>query len=194
MATGVNIKHLGIQTVFTQHLWKNGSLSEFQRGTLIGCHLCKKSSHGISSLQIISQSTVSCVLKTPKSFGTTAPQPQSVRLAQKHRADSFVELALMAEQLHPNHTSPSAMQSIGRSYVKHWTLEQWRQSDRQPDGQVWVWRLPQEQYLTALCQVWCRGDHGVGLFSRAGLGLLVPITGSLAASAYKDIVDNSMYS
>ncbi|CAI9612579.1 unnamed protein product [Staurois parvus] len=34
-------------------------LSEFKRGTVIGCHLCNKSIHGISLLLNIPRSTVS---------------------------------------------------------------------------------------------------------------------------------------
>ena len=36
------------------------------------------------------------------------------------------------------------------------------------------------------------GDHGVGLFSGAGLGPLITVKGTLNASAYQDMLDNSM--
>ncbi|KAL0147879.1 hypothetical protein M9458_056838, partial [Cirrhinus mrigala] len=52
---------------------------EFQRGTVIGCHLCNKSSCEISSLLNIPQSTVSCIIRTWKRLGMTATQPQSGR-------------------------------------------------------------------------------------------------------------------
>ncbi|CAI9581178.1 unnamed protein product [Staurois parvus] len=37
-------------------------LSEFKRGTVIGCHLCNKSIHEISLLLNIPQSTVSGII------------------------------------------------------------------------------------------------------------------------------------
>ena len=54
-------------------------LSEFQRGTVTGCHLCNKSSREISSLLSISQSTVSGIITKWKRLGTTATQPRSGR-------------------------------------------------------------------------------------------------------------------
>ena len=57
----------------------SGNLKEFQCGTVIGCHLCNKSSREISLLLNIPQSTVSCIITKSKRLGTTATQPQSVR-------------------------------------------------------------------------------------------------------------------
>ena len=54
-------------------------LSEFQRGTVIGCHLCNKSSREIFSLLSIPQSTISGIITKWKRLGTTAIQPQSGR-------------------------------------------------------------------------------------------------------------------
>ncbi|CAI9594254.1 unnamed protein product [Staurois parvus] len=52
-------------------------LSQFKRGTVIGCHLCNKSIHEISLLLNIPQSTVSGIITKWKQLGTTATQPQS---------------------------------------------------------------------------------------------------------------------
>ena len=76
------IKHLGMQTAFTnicERMGRSQELSEFQRGTVIGCHLCPKSSHEIYSLLNIPQSTVSCIIRIWKCLGTTATQPRSGR-------------------------------------------------------------------------------------------------------------------
>ena len=132
---------------------RSQELSEFQCGTVIGCHLCNKSSREISSLLNIPQSTVSGIITKWKQLATAAIQPQSgrpckmtergqrmlrrilcrgcfllsqslqtsklhvvFRLAQEQ---SFMEWVSMAKQLHPSHTSASAMQSDGCSGVKH---------------------------------------------------------------------------
>ena len=75
-------KHLGMQTVSTNICERMGhpqELSEFQHGTVIGCHLCNKSSCEISSLLNIPQSTVSGIITKWKRLGTTAPQPRGGR-------------------------------------------------------------------------------------------------------------------
>ena len=68
----------------------------------------------------------------------------------------------MAEQLHPSLTSPSAMQSIGFSGVKRVATGLWS------SGDMW------------------------GCFPGVGLCPIVPMKGTLNASAYQDILDNSM--
>ncbi|CAI9543919.1 unnamed protein product [Staurois parvus] len=50
-------------------------LSEFKRGTVIGCHLCNKSIREISLLLNIPRSTVSGIITKWKQLGTTATQP-----------------------------------------------------------------------------------------------------------------------
>ncbi|CAI9586557.1 unnamed protein product, partial [Staurois parvus] len=54
-------------------------LSEFKRGTMIGCHLCNKSVREISLLLDIPRSTVSGIKTKWKQLGTTATQQQSER-------------------------------------------------------------------------------------------------------------------
>ncbi|CAI9567373.1 unnamed protein product, partial [Staurois parvus] len=44
------------------------------------------------------------------------------RLAKQQCVESFMEWVSMAKQLHPSLISPSAMQSVGCSGVKHWPL------------------------------------------------------------------------
>ena len=143
-------------TDICERMGRSQELSEFQHGTVIGCHLCNKSSREMSSLLNIPQSTVSGIITKWKRLRTTATQPRSgkprkmteqgqwmlrrtvrkvanflqrqllqtskldvaVRLAQEQRVESFMEWVSMAEQLHPSHTSPNAMQSIECSGVK----------------------------------------------------------------------------
>ncbi|CAI9548790.1 unnamed protein product, partial [Staurois parvus] len=52
-------------------------LSEFKRGTMIGCHLCNKSIREISLLLNIPWSIVSGIITKWKQLGATATQPRS---------------------------------------------------------------------------------------------------------------------
>ncbi|CAI9574332.1 unnamed protein product [Staurois parvus] len=58
-------------------------LSEFKRGSVIGCHLCNKYIREISLLLNIPQSTVSGIITKWKQLGTTATQLRSAHSAQK---------------------------------------------------------------------------------------------------------------
>ncbi|CAI9573441.1 unnamed protein product [Staurois parvus] len=57
-------------------------LSEFKRGTVIGCHLRNKSICEISLLLKIPWSTVSGIITKWKKLETTATQPQSAHAAK----------------------------------------------------------------------------------------------------------------
>ena len=54
-------------------------LSDFKRGTVIGCHLSNKSVHQVSDLLELPCSTVSAVFVKWKHIGATTVQPQSGR-------------------------------------------------------------------------------------------------------------------
>ncbi|CAI9574864.1 unnamed protein product, partial [Staurois parvus] len=59
------IKHLFMQTASTnicERMSRSQELSEFKRGTMIGCHLCNKSICDISLLLNIPRSTVSAII------------------------------------------------------------------------------------------------------------------------------------
>ncbi|CAI9553973.1 unnamed protein product [Staurois parvus] len=56
-----------------ERMARSQELSEFKRGTVIGCHLCNKSIHEIPLLLNIPRSTVSDITKWKK-LGTTATQ------------------------------------------------------------------------------------------------------------------------
>ncbi|CAI9622605.1 unnamed protein product [Staurois parvus] len=54
---------------------RSQELSEFKRGTVIGCHLCNKSIREISLLLNIPRSAVSDDITKWKQLGTTETQP-----------------------------------------------------------------------------------------------------------------------
>ncbi|CAI9546336.1 unnamed protein product [Staurois parvus] len=64
-------------TNICERMGHSQELSEFKRGTVIGCHLCNKSTCNISWLLNIQQSTVSGIITKWKQLVTTATQPQS---------------------------------------------------------------------------------------------------------------------
>ncbi|CAI9576155.1 unnamed protein product [Staurois parvus] len=66
-------------TNICERMGRSQELSEFKRGTMIDCHLCKKSIHEISLLLNILQSTVSGIITKWKQMGNTATQPRSGR-------------------------------------------------------------------------------------------------------------------
>ncbi|CAI9541732.1 unnamed protein product [Staurois parvus] len=74
-------------------------LSEFKRGTMIGCHLCNKSICDISLLLIIPRSTVSGIITKWKQLGTTATQPPSGRPRKNDRVGSAHAGAHSAQKL-----------------------------------------------------------------------------------------------
>ncbi|CAI9535399.1 unnamed protein product, partial [Staurois parvus] len=64
-------------TNICERMGRSQELSEFKCGTVIGCHLCNKSTREISLLLNIPRSTVSGIMTKWKQLGTTATQPQS---------------------------------------------------------------------------------------------------------------------
>ncbi|CAI9583448.1 unnamed protein product [Staurois parvus] len=58
-----------------KRMGRSQELSEFKRGTVIGCYLCNKSICEISLLLNIPQSTVNGIITKWKQLGTTATQP-----------------------------------------------------------------------------------------------------------------------
>ncbi|CAI9624362.1 unnamed protein product [Staurois parvus] len=66
-------------TDICERMGHSQELSEFKRGTMIGCHLYNKSIHEISLLLNIPQSTVSGIIIKWKQLGTIVTQPRSGR-------------------------------------------------------------------------------------------------------------------
>ncbi|XP_068177145.1 aminoacyl tRNA synthase complex-interacting multifunctional protein 1-like [Antennarius striatus] len=67
---------------------RRGELSDFQRGTIVGCYMCNKSVREISTLTNLPRSTVSAVILRWKRGGITTALPRSGRphkLKEEHR-------------------------------------------------------------------------------------------------------------
>ncbi|CAI9535166.1 unnamed protein product [Staurois parvus] len=78
-------------TNICERMGRSRELSEFKRGTVIGCHLCNKSICEISLLLNIPQSTVSGVITKWKQLGTAATELQSAGSAhaEAHNAEKL---------------------------------------------------------------------------------------------------------
>ncbi|XP_059198019.1 aminoacyl tRNA synthase complex-interacting multifunctional protein 1-like [Centropristis striata] len=69
-----------MQSAYTSgRMGRSEELSDFQRGTVVGCHLCKKSVREISALLNLPRSTVSAVILKWKRGGITTALPRSGR-------------------------------------------------------------------------------------------------------------------
>lgn len=87
------------------------------------------------------------------------------------------------------------MQRCKARTPEHWNVlwsDESRLSVWQSDGQVWFWWLPRERYLPD-CMVPCvefgrGGIMGWGYFSGVGLGLLIPVKGTLYAPNFVNLV------
>ncbi|KAM4583822.1 aminoacyl tRNA synthase complex-interacting multifunctional protein 1-like isoform 1-T1 [Odontesthes bonariensis] len=77
-----------MQADICEKMGRGEELSEFQRGNVVGCHLCKKSVREIAALLNLPRSTVSAVILRWKRGGITTALPRSGRphkLKEEHR-------------------------------------------------------------------------------------------------------------
>jgi hypothetical protein len=83
----------------------------------------------------------------------------------------------------------------------HWTMEEWKRVLWNDELCFTIWQsngladarktLPAPMH-SAKCKVWWKRNNGLGLFFMVRLSPLVPVEGNLNATAYNDIVDDSV--
>ncbi|GFV16448.1 uncharacterized protein TNCV_1525941 [Trichonephila clavipes] len=121
---------------------KSKELSEFDRGSIVGCHLCGKSVREIADILQKPKSTVSDVIVKWKRRGSETAEKRTA----SHK---------------PNITPQNAKHRLQwcRAH-RHWTEDMWktvlwRDESRftvwQSEGRVWVWR--NVSLVTALCRL-----------------------------------------
>ncbi|CAI9576699.1 unnamed protein product, partial [Staurois parvus] len=83
-------------TNICERMGRSQELSEFNCGTVIGCHLCTKSIYEISLLLNIPRFTLSGIITKWKKLRTTATQPQ---IDRPHKMIEWGQLQLSAESI-----------------------------------------------------------------------------------------------
>ncbi|XP_054460861.1 aminoacyl tRNA synthase complex-interacting multifunctional protein 1-like [Anoplopoma fimbria] len=81
---------------------RSEELSDFQRGTVVGCHMCKKSVREISALLNLPRSTVSAVIVKWKRGGITTALPRSGRPHKLKEEDRQVLEKVALEKCSPS--------------------------------------------------------------------------------------------
>ncbi|KAM6941169.1 aminoacyl tRNA synthase complex-interacting multifunctional protein 1-like isoform 2-T2 [Lycodopsis pacificus] len=81
---------------------RSEELSDFQRGTVVGCHMCKKSVREISALLNLPRSTVSAVILKWKRGGITTALPRSGRPHKLKEEDRQVLEKVALENCSPS--------------------------------------------------------------------------------------------
>ncbi|XP_044203105.1 aminoacyl tRNA synthase complex-interacting multifunctional protein 1-like [Thunnus albacares] len=85
-----------------ERMGRGEELSDFQRGTVVGCHLCKKSVREISALLNLPRSTVSSVILKWKRGGITTALPRSGRPHKLKEEDRQVLEQIAVEKCLPS--------------------------------------------------------------------------------------------
>ena len=124
------IKHTAMQSPSTNigsRMGHTEELSDFQCGTVIGCHISDKSVHQISSLLELPRSIVSAVIVKWKCLGATTAQSRSGR---PHKLTEWDQRVLKRVVWRNNLSSVTSLttefQTLSRSNVStstvHWEL------------------------------------------------------------------------
>ncbi|GFX40671.1 transposable element Tc1 transposase [Trichonephila clavipes] len=190
---------------------KSKKLSEFDRGSIVGCHLCGKSVRQIANILLESKST-----NSEKSSETKS---SLVEISQEFQSSSGISVSgrtvrrefknLGFHRRAVTHKSNITPRNVKHRLQwcrahRHWIVDMWKTvlwSDEsrltvwQSDGRVWVWRIPGECFLSDCIVPTVKfGDGSIimwGCFSWFDLGSLVPVIGKMNSEMYADILDNA---
>ncbi|GFX57873.1 transposable element Tcb1 transposase [Trichonephila clavipes] len=175
---------------------KSKELSEFDRGSIVGCHLCGKSVREIADILQKSKSTVSDVIVKWKRRGSETAEKQigiSVNSRTVRREIKNLGFHGRAAAHKPNITPQNAKHRLQwcRAH-RHWTVDMWETvlwSDEsrftvwESGGCVWVWWMPGERFFSDCIVLTVKFGGGSimvwGCFSWFGLGPLIPVIGNM---------------
>ncbi|GFU52370.1 transposable element Tc1 transposase [Trichonephila clavipes] len=187
---------------------KSQELSEFDRGSIVGCHFCGKSVREIavilqkpkSSKRVVKQNRKSSLVEISQGFQSSSGVSVSSRTVPRELKN--LGFHGRAATLKPNITPQNRLQRC-RDH-RHWTVDMWktvlwkdesRFTVWQSDGRVWVWRMPVERFFSDCIVSTVKFGGGSimvwGCFSSFDLGPSVPVIGNIKSEMYVDILDNA---
>ena len=137
-------------------------LSEFQRGTIVGCHMCKKTVREISAMVNVPRSTVSSVILNWKRGGITTALPRSGRphkLKEEHR--QVLEKVALENCLPSMQALTAEFQTTSGVTVSHRTVRR-ELHDMGFRGRVSRYNNPKGETVNCHMQVscWCPKTFG----------------------------------
>ncbi|GFV42425.1 transposable element Tcb1 transposase [Trichonephila clavipes] len=184
---------------------KSKELSEFDRGSIVGCHLCGKSVREITDILQKPKSTVSDVIgKWKRLLSEMAEKRTGISVSSR---TVHQELKILGFHGHvaahkPNITPQNVKHRLQwcRAH-RHWTVGMRKtvffgvmnlalQSGSRMDASTFNGCQANISLVTALCRL-LRSIMVWGCFLWFGLGSLVPVIGNMNSEMFVDILDNA---
>ncbi|GFV30297.1 transposable element Tcb2 transposase [Trichonephila clavipes] len=195
---------------------KSKELSEFDHGSIVGCHLCGKSvlkrqknepvgrKYSRRALKrVVKQNRKSLLVEISQEFQSSSGIGVSSRTVRRELKNLGIHGRASTHK--PNITPQNAKHRLQwcRAHL-HWTVDMWKTvlwSDAsrftvwQSDERVWVWRMPGERFFSDCIVLTVKFGGGSimvwGCFSWSGQGPLVPVIGNMNSEIDVNILDNA---